>query len=156
VWTRRLRLPEANRSKGAGVQAVHFKEVAKMPIRFTPAADIQVMTVQVCAGATGGQVAAFVEDQVARQPAVAGWDWIFDLVQASGETGIEDTNRIARAMNSAELDWAALTPVTVFVTRDPAFPLWTRAMDPLFYTRTHRVAASLAEAKSVILSHRSR
>lgn len=125
-------------------------------IVYTPAPDVGVMTVQVRAAATGVQVAAFVEEQVARQAAVAAWDWIFDLTQASGETGIEDTNRIARAMNDAPVDWSAIEPVTIFITPDPAFSLWAKAMDPMFYTRVHRVAHSMSDAQALLVAHRAK
>jgi hypothetical protein len=88
--------------------------------------------------ATGAGVARYIAGLTAERPEVAGWDWVQDVREGSGEVGNADVAVVAEAF--------AIAPPgpcwTVFVSHDPNLSLWCKVMDPMFRGRQHRAVLS--------------
>lgn len=102
-------------------------------------------------GMSGREATEIIADMVRQRPELIGWDWIQDVRLASGEVGVEDVTRVARA-------FAAAPPgdtFTVFVSTDPNLGTWARAMD-FEFTRRHHLCAETPKAAIALLErHRA-
>lgn len=94
---------------------------------------------------TGAQTSRFIVDLVARRPELAGWDWIHDIRDSSGEADNRDVQSVAEAFAGAPPG----PSFTIFVTEDRGFDLWAKVMDHAFLERRHltspTVEAAIAE-----------
>lgn len=90
----------------------------------------------------GETVSRRILELTAARPELAGWDWIHDIRESSGDVGNPDVAMVARAFAAAPPGptW------TVFVTHDRNFDLWCRVMDAQFPGRTHLTAPSVEAA----------
>ena len=85
----------------------------------------------------------------AEQPAVTGYDRIFDLTSYRSGFELEHLKRIAAAYQVAGPD-PDVPCRTAFVSRDPNFHLWTESMGFQFSGRTFRAFASFAAAEAFL------
>jgi hypothetical protein len=89
----------------------------------------------------GEQASRHIVGLVADRPELAGWDWIHDVRESSGEVGNPDVVQVAEAFAGADgPTW------TIFVTYDRNFGLWCKVMDAQFGDRVHLTAPTLEAA----------
>ena len=85
----------------------------------------------------------------AEQPAVTGYDRLFDLTGYRSGFELEHLKRIAPAYLAAAPD-PGIPSRTAFVTRDPNFGLWVQSMGYQFTGREFAAFATSAEAEDYL------
>lgn len=103
------------------------------------------------AGMSGRQASEIIVDMVRQRPDLIGWDWIQDIRLGSGDVGVEDVTRVARAFVAAPPGGT----FTVFVSTDPNLGTWARAMDFEFVRRQHLCAPTPEAAIALLARHRA-
>ncbi|SFS78076.1 hypothetical protein [Brevundimonas viscosa] len=100
-------------------------------------------------GATGPAVVRYIAGLAAERPELAGWDWVQDVRESSGEVDNADIQAAADIFGRTGPCW------TVFVSHDPNLRLWCRVMDALFDGRRHLAAATPEAAAAMLESLRA-
>ena len=90
--------------------------------------------------ATGASASRYIAGLAAERPELAGWDWVQDVRESSGEVDNADIEAVARAFGSTGPCW------TVFVSHDPNLRLWCKVMDGMFDGRLHLAAPTVEAA----------
>lgn len=101
--------------------------------------------------ATGSAVSRHIGSLTARRPELAGWDWIHDIRESSGEVDNADIAAVAEAFAGAPPGpcW------TVFVSHDRNLGLWCKVMDAMFQGRQHLSVLSPEAAHQLLDSLRA-
>ncbi len=95
----------------------------------------------------GATVSRMVCGLLESQPEVAGYDFIFDLTDWTGEASNADVEAIAACYATHRVD-EARTKYSLLATSDPNFHLWAAAMDHFFIDRRHLVTRTVALAEA--------
>ena len=90
--------------------------------------------------ATGAGASRYIAALAAARPELAGWDWVQDVRESSGEVDNADIEAVSRAFGSTGPCW------TVFVSHDPNLRLWCKVMDAMFDGRRHLAAPTMEAA----------
>jgi hypothetical protein len=100
----------------------------------------------------GGDLARAVCALIEARPELAGYDFLYDLTDWTGEATNADVEAIAEVYLPRRTAQPAVK-YTVFATADANFHLWAAAMDHFFGDRRHYCARTmpLAEARLTAL-----
>lgn len=95
---------------------------------------------------TGAHVSAFIVELTEARIELRGYDFVHDLREASGDVNNNDVDQVATSFAATP----SAVAYTVFITDDPSFGIWARAMDFQFPTRRHYVASSPEGAEALL------
>ena len=96
--------------------------------------------------ATGVEVGDALSRMFLGRPELTGFDMLFDLLRYTGDVEAAHVKPIVEAYAACEPDKTRPCR-TAFVTGDPGFGAWARAMDFQFTGREHRAFAAVEEAE---------
>ncbi len=100
---------------------------------------------------TGAEASAFIVEMNEARSELVDYDFVHDLRNASGDANNNDVDRVATSFAARP----SVQTHTVFITHDPAFGVWARAMDFQFPNRQHHVVASPQGAEALLERLRS-
>lgn len=100
---------------------------------------------------TGAEVSAFIVGLTEARPELLEFDFVHDLREASGDVNNNDVDRVATSFAAGP----AGPTYTVFITLDPHFATWARAMDFQFPNRKHYIASTPEGAEALLRRLRS-
>jgi hypothetical protein len=117
--------------------AAAYKRFDPPAVRVSVDERARRIVVEVSGPASGPQVADPVSRLFLEQPDLCAFDMLYDLMLYNGDVGADDIDPIVEAYARCEPD-LTLKVRTAFVTPDPYFQHWAKAMDEQFAGREHR------------------